>query len=41
MLRDLKSTNGTYVNDKRVEQHELVDSDFLRLGQVVLKFKSL
>jgi hypothetical protein len=41
MLRDLKSTNGTYVNDKRVEQHELVDSDFLRLGQVALKFKSL
>ena len=41
MLRDLKSTNGTYVNDKRIEQHELVDSDFLRLGQVVLKFKSL
>jgi hypothetical protein len=41
MLRDLKSTNGTFVNDKRVEQHELVDSDFLRLGQVVLKFKSL
>jgi pSer/pThr/pTyr-binding forkhead associated (FHA) protein len=41
VLRDLKSTNGTYVNDKRVEQHELVDSDFVRLGQSVLKFKSL
>jgi FHA domain len=41
MLRDLKSTNGTYVNDKRTEQHELVDSDFLRLGECVLKFKSL
>ncbi|HWM85408.1 MAG TPA: FHA domain-containing protein [Kofleriaceae bacterium] len=41
MLRDLKSTNGTYVNDKRIEQHELVDSDFVRLGQSVLKFKSL
>lgn len=41
ILRDLKSTNGTYVNDKRVEKHELVDSDFVRLGQSVLKFKSL
>jgi hypothetical protein len=41
VLRDLKSTNGTYVNDKRVEQHELVDSDFIKVGQVVLKFKSL
>jgi pSer/pThr/pTyr-binding forkhead associated (FHA) protein len=40
-LRDLKSTNGTYVNDKRVEKHELVDSDFVRLGNSVLKFKSL
>jgi hypothetical protein len=41
ILRDLKSTNGTYVNDKRVEKHELVDSDFVRLGNSVLKFKSL
>jgi pSer/pThr/pTyr-binding forkhead associated (FHA) protein len=41
VLRDLKSTNGTYVNDKRVEKHELVDSDWVRLGQSVLKFKSL
>jgi pSer/pThr/pTyr-binding forkhead associated (FHA) protein len=41
VLRDLRSTNGTYVNDKRVEQHELVDNDFVRVGQCVLKFKSL
>jgi FHA domain len=41
MLRDLKSTNGTYVNDKRIEQRELLDSDYLRLGECVLKFKSL
>ena len=41
VLRDLKSTNGTYVNDKRIEQHELVDNDFVKLGQSVLKFKSL
>ena len=41
VLRDLKSTNGTYVNDRRVEQHELVDNDFIKVGQSVLKFKSL
>lgn len=41
VLRDLKSTNGTYVNDKRIEQHELLDNDFVKLGQSVLKFKSL
>ena len=41
VLRDLKSTNGTYVNDRRVEQHELVDNDFIKVGQMVLKFKSL
>ena len=41
VLRDLRSTNGTYVNDKRIEQHELVDSDFIKLGQSVVKFKSL
>ena len=41
VLRDLQSTNGTYVNDKRIEQHELLDNDFVRIGQCVLKFKSL
>ena len=41
VLRDLKSTNGTYVNDRRVEQHELVDNDFIKVGQSLLKFKSL
>lgn len=41
VLRDLKSTNGTCVNDKRVEQHELVDNDFIRFGQSLVKFKSL
>lgn len=41
VLRDLKSTNGTYVNNRRVEKHELVDNDFVRLGQSELKFKSL
>lgn len=41
ILRDLGSTNGTYVNDKRVDQHELVDNDFVKFGQSLVKFKSL
>lgn len=41
MLRDLGSTNGTYVNDQRISQRELVDNDFIRFGQSVVKFKSL
>jgi pSer/pThr/pTyr-binding forkhead associated (FHA) protein len=41
VLCDLGSTNGTYVNDQRVSQRELVDNDFIRFGQSVVKFKSL
>ena len=41
ILRDLGSTNGTYVNDKRVDKHELVDNDFVKFGQSLVKFKSL
>jgi hypothetical protein len=41
VLKDLGSTNGTYVNDKRVEKHELVDNDFVKFGGSLVKFKSL
>jgi hypothetical protein len=41
IVRDLGSTNGTYVNDQRISQRELVDGDFIRFGQSVTKFKSL
>jgi FHA domain len=41
VLRDSGSTNGTYVNNKRVDRHELVDNDFVKFGQAMLKFKSL
>ncbi|MBT8494164.1 MAG: FHA domain-containing protein [Deltaproteobacteria bacterium] len=41
VLKDLGSTNGTFVNDKRVDRHELVDSDFVKVGQSLLKFKCL
>ena len=41
ILRDVGSTNGTYVNNKRVDRHELVDNDFIKFGSAMLKFKSL
>ena len=34
---DLKSTNGTFVNDRRVEKARLSAGDRLRLGRVELK----
>ena len=34
VVEDLKSTNGTYVNDTRVECLALNDGDCLRLGRV-------
>jgi hypothetical protein len=39
-VSDLGSTNGTFVNDKRVQSAELVDGDTLRLGRTPFKFKS-
>ncbi|MCA9519701.1 MAG: FHA domain-containing protein [Myxococcales bacterium] len=38
---DLDSTNGTYVNDKRISRCDLIDNDKIRLGRTELKFKSL
>jgi hypothetical protein len=35
------STNGTYVNDKRITSQELVDNDFIKFGNTLVKFKSL
>jgi pSer/pThr/pTyr-binding forkhead associated (FHA) protein len=33
---DLKSTNGTFVNDKRIEKATLANGDKLRIGRVEL-----
>src|ERR1051326_1905754 len=35
-VEDLKSTNGTYVNDKRIERATIVTGDRLRIGRVEL-----
>ena len=41
ILEDPGSTNGTFVNDRKVQKHELVDNDFVKFGQTLVKFKSL
>jgi len=38
LLRDLDSTNGSYVNGRRVSELHLRDGDKLAVGDVVLKF---
>jgi len=40
ILRDLGSTNGTYVNDELVDEHILTDGDFIKIGRTIFKFLS-
>ena len=37
-LRDLDSTNGTYVNDNLIKECVLTDSDQIRVGRTMFKF---
>lgn len=41
ILKDSGSTNGTFVNEKRIADHELVDNDVFTMGQTNFKFKSI
>lgn len=39
LLRDESSTNGSFVNDQRVQgEHELKDGDQIRIGRTVVKY---
>jgi pSer/pThr/pTyr-binding forkhead associated (FHA) protein len=38
ILRDLDSTNGTFVNHTPVSAHLLVDDDMIRIGQTFFRF---
>jgi FHA domain-containing protein/von Willebrand factor type A domain-containing protein len=38
-LLDLKSTNGTFVNERRVTAHKLAEGDVIRLGEMQLQFR--
>ena len=40
VMRDLDSTNGTYVNEHAVREHTLVDGDQIKIGRTILKFLS-
>jgi len=40
-LHDGGSTNGCYVNDKKVQKADLVDNDVIMLGKTNFKFKSI
>ena len=35
-IEDLRSTNGTYVNDKRVRKTQLTNGDLVRIGRLQL-----
>ena len=38
VLEDLKSTNGTFVNDKPIARHTLIDGDLIVIGRHTLSF---
>lgn len=38
VIKDLGSTNGTFVNDRRITEHRLRDGDQIRIGRAMLKF---
>jgi diguanylate cyclase (GGDEF)-like protein len=37
-VKDLGSTNGTYVNDEQITDHSLQDGDQIKVGRTILKF---
>jgi two-component system, cell cycle response regulator len=39
-IRDLGSTNGTYVNDEIIEERVLGDGDLIKIGRTIFKFLS-
>ncbi len=38
IVRDLGSTNGTYVNDELVDEHPLKNGDLIKVGRTIFKF---
>jgi diguanylate cyclase (GGDEF)-like protein len=38
VLRDMGSTNGTFVNDQQVDEYLLRDGDFIKVGRCIFKF---
>jgi pSer/pThr/pTyr-binding forkhead associated (FHA) protein len=40
-LHDLESTNGTFVNGRRVGRHQLAEGDVIRIGETSIEFRML
>jgi two-component system cell cycle response regulator len=40
LLKDLGSTNGTYVNDRPIQEIDLRDGDLVKIGRTIFKFLS-
>jgi Inner membrane component of T3SS, cytoplasmic domain len=38
-IADLDSSNGTFVNDEKVQKHDLIDNDIVKLGDIEFEFK--
>jgi hypothetical protein len=41
VLQDLGASNGTFVNDEKIHEQELLDNDKIKIGTTELKFKCL
>ncbi|HVD78839.1 MAG TPA: FHA domain-containing protein, partial [Vicinamibacteria bacterium] len=39
VLHDLKSTNGTFVNDRKVTRQALTEGDTIQVGETYLQFR--
>jgi len=40
LLRDMGSTNGTYINDELIDEYVLRDGDYIKVGRSIFKFLS-
>ncbi len=40
LLRDMGSTNGTYINDELIDEYVLRDGDYIKVGRCIFKFLS-
>ncbi len=40
VIKDLGSTNGTYVNDEQIDESRLRDGDMVKIGRTIFKFLS-